>query len=86
MDKVAEIYINEPANLKLNVANRTLWSLYAIGYKNEKLLDKLSKTIAHEHVNLQMPDVVGAFKAYAYFKYLHMEARDGLVKTSIRNS
>ena len=35
---------------------------------------------------MQMDDIVAAFKAFAYFNYLHLEARDGLVKTSIRYS
>ena len=33
-----------------------------------------------------MDDVVSVLKAYAYFDYLDMPARDGLVKTAIRNS
>ena len=46
IEKVSQLYVNEPAKLKLSVANRTLWSLYAMGYANTPLLARLSDAIA----------------------------------------
>lgn len=80
MDKIALMYISEPGKISLGVTTKTLWSMYAIGYKNKGLLAKLSETIAEDHTNMHMADVVGAAKAYAYFDYLDIPARDGLVK------
>jgi hypothetical protein len=68
------------------VTNKALWATYALGYKDKDLLDKLSLTLETEHTNLQMADVVNACKAFAYFDYLNLPARDGLVKQAIRNS
>lgn len=57
----------EPANLKLGVATKALWSFYAIGYKHPALLTKISKSLAANHTFLQMEDVVACCKAMAYF-------------------
>ena len=55
-------------------------------YKNEKLLKVFSDSITKHHTLLQMNEVVGSLKAMAHFDYLDIPARDGLVKTAIRNS
>lgn len=78
--------INEPGKLKLAVATRSLWSTFIMGYKNEALIKRLSESVAEHHQYLDMNDVVSVLKAYTYFDHLDMAARDGLVKTSIRNS
>jgi len=80
MAAVSNILVNEPGRLSLGVTTKALWSSFVIGYKNKDLLDKLSETIEFEHTNLQMQDVVSTFKAFAYFDYLNLPARDGLVK------
>ena len=86
LEKVADIFVSEPVDIKPAVASKMLWSLYAIGYKNVALLDKLSGSISANHQHIPQTDLVNIFKAYAYFDYLHIETRDGLVKTAIRNS
>ena len=86
LEKVADIFVSEPVDIKPAVASKMLWSLYAIGYKNVALLDKLSGSISANHQHIPQTDLVNIFKAYAHFDYLHIETRDGLVKTAIRNS
>jgi hypothetical protein len=86
MGIVAKMYVDEPGRLSLGVSNKLLWSLYAIGYKNTPLLEKISDTLVFSHTNLEMTDVVSAMKAFAYFDYLNLPARDSMVKQAIRNS
>lgn len=81
-----QLYVSEPATLKANVATKTLWSLYAMDYRNEEMLKVLSSSIEKHHTEIPMDEVVGSIQAFAHFNYLNLPARDGLVKTTIRNS
>lgn len=55
-------------------------------YRNEQILKVLSNSIEKHHTVIPMDEVVGSLQAYAHFNYLNLPARDGLVKTAIRNS
>jgi hypothetical protein len=63
-----------------------LWNLYAIGYKNDRLLiNKLSESIERNHSQMSMNDLVTAFKAYSFFGYIPGDAYTAMVKMVIKN-
>lgn len=86
MQTVAELYVKEPGKIKLAMIPKAIWSFYAIGHKHKGVLDKFSETIVTDHMHLHMDDAVSIMKAWAYFGYLNLDARDAVVKTVIRNS
>jgi hypothetical protein len=57
-----------------------------MSYKDKELMNCLSKYIINGHQNLIEKEIVQVFKAFAHFDYLNLEARDALLKTTIRNS
>ena len=57
-----------------------------MSYHDKDLLNCLSQYIIKGHQNLMEQDIVKVFKAMAHFDYLNLEARDALLKTTIRNS
>ena len=77
--------MNEPM-LSQQTACRNFWNLYAMSYKDKDLLNCLSQFLINGHQNLLEDDIVKVFKAFAHFDYLNLEARDALLKTTIRNS
>lgn len=86
LDKVKDLFVNEPAKIKLGVATKTLWSMYAFGHKDKSLIKSLSPSLIENHQIMDRKDVVNCLKAYAYFDYLDMPVRDSLVKTTIHSS
>jgi hypothetical protein len=77
--------MNEPV-LSQQAACRNFWNYYAMDYKSKELLNCLSKYIVEGHQNLLEDEIVQVFKAFAHFNYINLEARDALLKTTIRNS
>ena len=49
MDKVTEVFVKEPVEVKPAVACKMLWSLYAINHKSPALLKVLSTSISDNH-------------------------------------
>jgi hypothetical protein len=63
-----------------------MWNLWAMGYKSEEMMTHASKFIVKGHQNLTESEVVDCLKTYAHFNFLDLDARDALVKNSLRNS
>ena len=67
LEKCSEVLQAELGVVPANVACRSLWSLYAIGYKDKNLIHKLNQSVEKFHQHLPKEDVVSTFKALAYF-------------------
>lgn len=85
MKKCTQILKNEPI-LSQSSACINFWNFYAMSFEDKDLLNCLSQYIIKDHQNLIEKDVVKVFKSMAHFDYLNLEARDALLKTTIRNS
>lgn len=73
-------------NVPLKMATTTLWNLYAIGFKGDRdLVEVLSHSVAKNHAQLSMTDVVTCYKAFAFQGFLPVDAGSALLKTAIKN-
>ncbi len=80
----AIMQLTKDPELKVVLACRNLWNLYALNHRSEHGLKIFSEIILRDSKFLNEMDIANSVRAFAHFQYMNYDCLEVLLKLSIR--